>query len=74
MEEQTEKTPNQKKRHAIVLLHKYDRLRRVMRDLEQELHEACVAYGRTQGYGERYNKDHLRTLMLIEQERKGKAA
>ena len=69
-----EKTPNQLKRQAAVLLRKYDRMRMEMRQLEHELHEACVAYGQTQGYGLRYNRDYFRTLLLMEQERKDKAA
>lgn len=67
------KTPNQLKQHATTLLRRYDKMRMDMKKLEQELHEACVAYGQTQGYGMRYNRDHLRTKLLVEQEQKAKA-
>lgn len=67
------KTDNQLKRRATLLLRKYDKARADLRKLEAELHEACVEYGRTQGYGERYNRDHMRTRLLVEQEQKAKA-
>lgn len=68
-----DKTPNQLKHYASMKLRKYDKKCRELRKLEQELHAACVAYGKTQGYGERYNRDHLRTRLLVEQEQKAKA-
>lgn len=69
-----DKTPNQLKHRAAVLLRKYDKMRMEMKKLEHDLHEACVEYGQTQGYGLRYNRDYLRTRLLMEQEQKEKAA
>ena len=64
------KTPNQLKHRAALLLRKYDKARADLRKLEAVLNEACRDWGRTQGFGERYNHDQMRTRLLVEQEQK----
>lgn len=61
------------KRNATTLLRRYDKMRRELRNLEQELHQACVAYGRAEGYTGWYNKDSLRIALIVEKEQKDKA-
>lgn len=67
------KTSNQLKHRATQLLRKYDKARADLRKLEAELHAACVEYGQMEGYGLRYNRDNLRTNLLVEQEQRARA-
>jgi hypothetical protein len=54
---------------ATTLLAKYDRIRSEMRNVEKELHAACQAYGREQGYMGWYNKDTFRLYVNTKRER-----
>lgn len=55
----TNNTKIELKRHATLLLRKYDEMRKEIRTVERELHKACTDYGRAEGiWG--FNKDHLR--------------
>lgn len=58
---------------ATALLHKYDKMRRELRDVERELHAACMAYGRELGIAG-FNKDYLRTRVNMERERVAREA
>jgi hypothetical protein len=54
---------------ATRLLETYDKKRRELRELERELHQACVEYGREQGYIGWYNKDSFRTHVNAKRQR-----
>jgi hypothetical protein len=53
---------------ATELLEKYDRRRRELRELERELHAACMEYGRELRITG-FNKDYLRTRINMKRER-----
>lgn len=53
------------KKRAVMLLRKYDKMRRETREVERELHETVAAYGREVGiYG--LSKDHFRNMLAHE--------
>ena len=63
MTETVQKTDT--KRRATVLLRKYDKMRRELRDIERELHETVATYGREVGYFG-LSKDHFRNMLAQE--------
>ena len=63
MTETVQKTDT--KRRATVLLRKYDKMRRELRDIERELHETVTQYGRETGYYA-LSKDMFRNMLAQE--------
>jgi hypothetical protein len=55
------------KQRAAALLHRYDAMRKEIREVERDLAKACTQYGRETGHWG-FNKDHLR-IQLDNEER-----
>ena len=58
---------------AVRLLRKYDRMRAELRAVEHQLNLAVRAYADEQRFGW-YDKDKFRVALMVEQEKKEKAA
>ena len=53
------------KKRAVMLLRKYDKMRRELREVEHELHTTVATYGREMGiFG--LSKDHFRNMIAQE--------
>lgn len=61
------------KQRAARLLRKYDKMRAELRAVEHELNLAVRAYADEQKFGW-YDRDKFRVALMIERERKEKAA
>lgn len=61
-----------KKKQALKLLRKYDKMRNELRLLERELTRAVRAYADEQGLKGWYDKDKFRVTMMVQDEMRTK--
>lgn len=62
-------TKEAKKKHAIKLLNQYDTMRKQLRKLESDLHNAVREYAAADGYYSGMTKDTFRIHINAERER-----
>ena len=67
-------TKEAKKKHATKLLNRYDAMRKELRKLERELHNAVREYASADGYYTGMTKDTFRIHIQAEEERRKRDA